>query len=90
MARHLGLYVMASASVMQGQLTQRLPAVSPSSCRALDTDAQRAIQFVRSTPGIGTALVGMKSLAHVDDNAGVPRAMPPLAGDQVKRLFSEA
>jgi hypothetical protein len=31
----------------------------------------------------------MKSVAHVDENAEVAR-VPPLGGDQVKRLFSEA
>ena len=88
-ARHLGVYVMASASVMQGQLTQKLPAELAALLPGLETDAQRAIQFVRSTPGIGTALVGMKTVAHVEENAGVAR-VPPLGGDQVKRLFSEA
>ena len=88
-ARHLGVYVMASASVMQGQLTQKLPPELAALLPGLETDAQRAIQFVRSTPGIGTSLVGMKSVAHVEDNAGVAR-VPPLSGDQIKRLFSEA
>jgi aryl-alcohol dehydrogenase-like predicted oxidoreductase len=80
---------MASASVMQGQLTQKLPAELAALLPGLQTDAQRSIQFVRSTPGVGTALVGMKSVAHVDENADVAR-VPPLGGDQVKRLFSEA
>jgi aryl-alcohol dehydrogenase-like predicted oxidoreductase len=44
---------------------------------------------VRSTPGIGTALVGMKTLAHVDDNTGAG-AVPPMAWEQFKRLFNEA
>jgi aryl-alcohol dehydrogenase-like predicted oxidoreductase len=88
-ARHLGVYVMASASVMQGQLAQNLPAELAALLPGLQTDAQRSIQFVRSTPGIGTSLVGMKSVAHVEENAGVAR-VPPLGGDQVKRLFSEA
>ena len=87
-ARHLGVYVMASAAVLQGKLTQALPAAFADLVPGLATDAQRAIQFVRSTPGIGTALVGMKSTAHVDDNVGVA-AVPPLGGEQVKRLFSE-
>jgi aryl-alcohol dehydrogenase-like predicted oxidoreductase len=87
-ARHLGVYVMASAAVLQGKLTQQLPAAFADLVPGLATDAQRAIQFVRSTPGIGTALVGMKSTAHVDDNVGVA-AVPPLGGEQVKRLFSE-
>jgi aryl-alcohol dehydrogenase-like predicted oxidoreductase len=88
-ARHLGVYVMASASVLQGKLTHSLPAAITELVPGLTSDAQRAIQFVRSTPGIGTALVGMKTAAHVSDNVAVA-AVPPLAGEQVKRLFSEA
>jgi aryl-alcohol dehydrogenase-like predicted oxidoreductase len=88
-ARHLGVYVMASASILQGRLTQGLPREFGDLVPGLATDAQRAIQFVRSTPGIGTALVGMKSVAHVEENAAVAR-IPPLAGEQVKRLFTEA
>jgi len=87
-ARHLGVYVMASASVLQGKLTHSLPAAFADLVPGLTSDAQRAIQFVRSTPGIGTALVGMKTVAHVTDNVAVA-AVPPLAGEQVKRLFSE-
>ena len=50
--------------------------------------AQRAIQFVRSTPGIGTALVGMKTPAHVDENLGAA-AVSPMPWDRFKRLFNE-
>ncbi|HEU5322895.1 MAG TPA: aldo/keto reductase [Methylomirabilota bacterium] len=88
-ARRLGVYTMASASVYQGQLTRGLPPVVAEYLPGLGTDAQRALQFVRSTPGIGTALVGMKSGAHVDENAGVA-AVPPLPWAQFQRLFSEA
>jgi aryl-alcohol dehydrogenase-like predicted oxidoreductase len=88
-ARHLGVYVMASASVLQGRLAQGLPPAFADLVPGLATDAQRAIQIVRSTPGVGTALVGMKSVAHVEENASVA-AVAPLAGEQVKRLFTEA
>jgi len=88
-ARRLDLYVVASASVYQGQLTRNLPPVIAEYLPGLVTDAQRALQFVRSTPGIGTALVGMKSVAHVDENAGVA-AKPPLPWEQFKHLFTEA
>jgi aryl-alcohol dehydrogenase-like predicted oxidoreductase len=88
-ARRLGVYVMASASVYQGQLTRGLPPVVTEYLPGLSTDAQRAIQFVRSTPGIGTALVGMKTLAHVEDNMAAA-AVAPMAWEQFKRLFSEA
>ena len=37
----------------------------------LATDAQRAIQFTRSTPGIAVALVGMGRREHVLENLGV-------------------
>ena len=55
----------------------------------LATDAQRALQFVRSTPGIGTALVGMKTPAHVDENTRIG-AVPPMGWEQFQRLFSAA
>jgi len=86
-ARRLNVYVMASASVYQGQLTRNLPPVLGDFLPGLSTDAQRALQFVRSTPGIGTALVGMKSLAHVDDNTGVA-PVPPVSWEQFQRMFS--
>ncbi len=86
-ARRLGLYVVASASVYQGQLTRNLPPVVSEYLPGLQTDAQRALQFVRSTPGVGTALVGMKSIAHVDENLAVAAAAP-MAWAEFQRLFS--
>ena len=88
-ARRLGLYVMASVPVYQGQLTRNLPPVLAEFLPGLETDAQRALQFVRSTPGIGTALVGMKTLAHVEENAAVGREAP-VPWEQFKRMFGEA
>ena len=86
-ARRLDVYVMGSASVYQGQLTRNLPPVIAEYLPGLTTDAQRSLQFARSTPGIGTALVGMKSAAHVDENAGVA-AHAPIPWEQFKNLFS--
>lgn len=88
-ARRLGLYVMASASVHQGQLTRNLPPVLAEYLPGLGSDAQRALQFVRSTPGIGTALVGMKAVAHVEENAAVA-ATVPMPWEQFGRLFTAA
>ena len=88
-ARRLGVYVMASASVYQGQLTRNLPPVVAQFLPGLETDAQRALQFVRSTPGIGTALVGMKSVEHVEDNA-VVTGVSPLPAADFARLFTAA
>jgi aryl-alcohol dehydrogenase-like predicted oxidoreductase len=88
-ARRLAVYVMASASVYQGQLTRNLPPVVAEFLPGLQTDAQRAIQFVRSTPGIGTALVGMKTVDHVEENATVT-GVPPLPEADFARLFTQA
>ena len=87
-ARQLGVSVMASASLHQGQLT-KLPPMIAEYIPGLTTDAQRALQFVRSTPGIETALVGMKTSAHVEENAKVG-AVPPIPWEQFQRLFSAA
>jgi aryl-alcohol dehydrogenase-like predicted oxidoreductase len=86
-ARRLDIYVMTSASIYQGQLARNLPPVIAEFLPGLDSDAQRALQFVRSTPGVGTALVGMKQVAHVEDNAGLT-AVPPLGWEEFQKLFS--
>ena len=84
-AKLLDVFIMASAPILQGQLTRGLPADIRSGL-GHESDAQRAIQFVRSTPGIGTALVGMKQQIHVQDNLAVAKS-PPLAADRVMKLF---
>src|SRR5256885_12836304 len=76
-------------SVYQGHLARNLPPVVAELLPGFASDAQRALQFVRSTPGIGTALVGMKSTAHVEENAAVARR-PPTPWSDFQRLFSAA
>lgn len=88
-ARKLGLYVMTSASIYQGQLVRNLPPVLSEVLPGLDTDAQRALQFVRSTPGVGTALVGMKSEPHVDEAARLAR-VAPVRWSAFRKLFASA
>jgi aryl-alcohol dehydrogenase-like predicted oxidoreductase len=88
-AHKLGIYVMASASIYQGQLVRNLPPVLSKVMPGLDTDAQRALQFVRSTPGVGTALVGMKSLAHVTQ-ATVLAKVAPVRWSSFRKLFASA
>jgi aryl-alcohol dehydrogenase-like predicted oxidoreductase len=76
LARAHGLMVFASASLLQGQLTQGLPPELRSWFPGMRTDAQRAIQFVRSTPGITCALLGMSHLEHVQENLGTAASAP--------------
>lgn len=67
-AAELGLSVMASASLMQAQLTRDLPPSMRELFPSQRTDAQRALSFVRSLPGITSALVGMRSISHLKEN----------------------
>jgi len=69
-ARELGIAVIASASLLQGKLAGRLPELVRERMAA-NTDAEAAIQFVRSAPGIASALVGMSRKEHVEANLKV-------------------
>jgi len=82
----MGLGVCASASLLQGRLAQRLPPILTETFAGFSSDAQRSIQFVRSTPGINVALVGMKSTAHVHDTLAAA-AHPPASVAEMMRLF---
>jgi aryl-alcohol dehydrogenase-like predicted oxidoreductase len=68
-AVELGIAVVASATLMQSQLTTGLPPAVREVFPKLETDAQRAIAFTRTLPGVTSALVGMKQPAHVEENA---------------------
>jgi aryl-alcohol dehydrogenase-like predicted oxidoreductase len=85
-AQHFGITVMCSASVLQGQLTRNLPDLIRDTFDGLETDGQRALQFVRSTPGVTTALVGMKQSNHVEENLKIAR-IPPAPWEQYSKLF---
>jgi predicted aldo/keto reductase-like oxidoreductase len=87
-AAALGVTVMASASILQGRVAHGLPPGLREPLGNLATDAQMAIQFVRSAPGITTALVGMSSPEHVEENLELAR-VEPLAPEQFMQLFSE-
>ena len=84
----LDISVVASASILQSRLAQGLPEVLRERLSGFDTDAQRAIQFTRSTPGIDVALVGMSKVAHVLENLGVAQ-VPPVELDDYLQLFRQ-
>lgn len=89
LAAELGITVMASASIFQSRLARNLPEFIRTQLAGLETDAQRAIQFVRSTPGITTALVGMSRAEHVAENLKTA-AVSPASAEQFFGLFGEA
>ncbi|KAH7302319.1 hypothetical protein KP509_23G067200 [Ceratopteris richardii] len=73
-AKELGISVVASASLMQASLCKAIPNEIRTLAKEMDEEASNAecaIQFVRSTPGILTALVGMRQIKHVEDNLKV-------------------
>ncbi len=84
-ASKLGITLMASASLLQGQLSRGLPPFVTEAL-GMKTDAERALQFVRSTPGITTALVGMSRVEHVRANLAIV-GVPPASQDQFSKLF---
>ena len=85
-AAELGIAAVASATLLQTRVLQHMPDAARELLPGLATDAQRAIQFTRSTPGISVALVGMSRREHVADNLGVA-CVPPLAREQYLRLY---
>jgi len=85
-AEELNITLIASASLLQGQVASNLPEFVAEAL-GLDSDASRALQFARSAPGITTALVGMCREEHVRANAKLVN-LPPATIDQFSRLFS--
>ncbi len=85
-ARDLGLTAMCSASILQGKLTHSVPFHIREILGNPLTDALAAIEFVRSTPGVTTALVGMSSVVHVEENMRLSKA-PPVPEERFADLF---
>ncbi len=84
-ARRLGLAAIASASLGQTQALGQIPASMTSSVSELGlTEAQQALQFTRSIPGLLSALVGMKTPDHVVSNLALTSIEPlPLSCFQI-------
>ena len=85
-ASELGIALIASASLLQGQVARNLPPFVAQAL-GLQNDAERALQFVRSSPGITAALVGMSHPEHVKANARLV-GHPPATVDEFSQLFS--
>ena len=85
-ASELDISLIASASLLQGQVAKNLPEFVAEAL-GLASDAERALQFVRSSPGITTALVGMSRLEHVKANARLV-SVPPATVDEFTKLFA--
>jgi aryl-alcohol dehydrogenase-like predicted oxidoreductase len=85
-AGDLDITVIASASLLQGQLARNLPKVVAEAF-GLASDVERALQFARSAPGITTALVGMSRVEHAKANARMVDVRPATV-EEFGKLFS--
>lgn len=83
--RALGINLVASAALLQGQLTRNLPAQMRDAW-GLKEDYALALQFARSAPGITTALVGMSRVENVKKNLALVN-VAPAARDEFLKLF---
>ncbi len=79
-AKNMGVSVIISGSIMQGKLSMNLPENIRKIFGNLETDAQTSLQFVRSTPNVTTALVGMSRAEHVRENMKLTEIAP--AGEE--------
>jgi aryl-alcohol dehydrogenase-like predicted oxidoreductase len=84
----LGITAIASGSLLQGQAARGLPEAVRDALGSLSTDAQTGIQFVRSAPGITTALVGMSKVSHVAENLELLK-VPLASQDDLIRVFDQ-
>ena len=75
-AFQLKLTIMASHTLGKGLLAQEEIPSLLEGIPELANAAQRAIQFVRSTPGIGVTLVGMSTPLHLADFLAVAKQLP--------------
>lgn len=82
-AEHFDLHVFTSASVLQGH---RAPAHLENLLPGL-TSSTAALGAVVSTPGVGTALVGMRSPARVEE-ALTLLALPPIDPATLRRMLA--
>jgi len=83
--RALGITLVTSAALLQGQLTRNLPPYIGAAL-GLKSNSLQALQFARSVPGVTTALVGMSRVEHVRANLEVI-AVEPAPRDQFLKLF---
>ena len=75
-----------SSSLLQGRLTADLPDEIGPAVPGAASDAQRALQFSRSSPGMTTALVGVSTPEHARDDFALA-SVPPADRTAILALF---
>ncbi len=87
-AAAMDVTVMASASILQGKLAGGLPPNIIETMGNPASEALASIQFVRSTPGVITALVGMSRIEHVEENLSLVK-VEPVSAEKYQQLFTQ-
>jgi aryl-alcohol dehydrogenase-like predicted oxidoreductase len=87
--RGTGTMVLASAPLVQGRALGRLPDFVRARLPGPRSDAQLCLQFARSSPGITSAIVGMREAAHIEQNLALAR-MPVASPEAIEALFKQA
>ena len=80
---------MGSHGLAKGTLAEQCPDSVRAAAPADWSNAQCALQFNRSTPGLGVSLTGISSPAHLDDLMAVCQ-QPPLAREVYLQLYRRA
>lgn len=88
-AHQLKIFVMGSHGLAKGVLAEQCADAVRAALPGIGNDAQRALQFNRSTPGLGVSLVGISTPAHLDDLLAVS-AQAPLAREPYLQLYRRA
>jgi aryl-alcohol dehydrogenase-like predicted oxidoreductase len=86
-----GTAVFAVAPLVQGRVVQQvqLPEVLMRAFPEARTNAQRALQFVRSSTGVTSAIVGMRREDHVIENLALTE-QPPASPEAIASLYEDS
>ena len=83
-----GVAVLTSAPLVRGRAANaRLSDELRTALAPARSSAQVALQFARSTPGVSSTLVGMRTLEHLEENIEIARHAPASA-DAIDALFA--
>ncbi|MBS0003021.1 MAG: aldo/keto reductase [Thioalkalivibrio sp.] len=88
-AHQLEVFMMASHTLLKGHLGRHSVDVVAERLADYPNAAQRALQFNRSTPGLGTSLVGISDPEHLEDLLAVA-ARPPLERKDYLGMYQKA
>lgn len=84
----LGIYTYISAPLFQGRVVRKFDENAKKLFK-VEKDVHIPIQFVRSTPGVGTVLVGMSKVNHLLENIEIEK-YPKLEKEEIDFIFSSS